>query len=86
MTISAEQIAAARRLLGWSRAKLAALSRVGVARIARFETGSRPLSPGNLDDLKHALEGAGIVFTRGGAPGVRPKPGDANQGRRPPTA
>lgn len=64
-------------MLGWSQDQLAEASKVAKATIANFETGKREPYPRTLEDLRQALEAAGIEFTNGGQPGVRLKEGYA---------
>ncbi len=71
--ITAAQLRAARGLIGWSQAELADASKVGRATIADFESGKREPYERTLDDLRAALEAAGVEFTNGGQPGVRMK-------------
>jgi transcriptional regulator with XRE-family HTH domain len=72
--ISVRQVKAARALLGWSQADLAAASGVSGPTIARLESsigdalGGRPST---TDKIVEALQRAGIEFTNGGTPGVR---------------
>jgi transcriptional regulator with XRE-family HTH domain len=73
VNISAGQLRAARGLLGWSQSDLAAASKVGRATIADFEAGKRDPYTRTLDELRAALEAAGVEFTNGGQPGVRLK-------------
>jgi len=71
--ISAAQLRAARGLLGWSQGDLAKAANVGRATIADFETGKREPYQRTLDDMRVALETAGVEFTpeNGGGVGVR---------------
>jgi transcriptional regulator with XRE-family HTH domain len=69
------QIKAARALLGWSQADLAAASGVSEPTIARLESvdgdiGGRERT---AERLRQAIEAAGVVFidNNGGGPGVR---------------
>lgn len=71
--ITAAQLRAARGLIGWSQSELADASKVGRATIADFEAGKREPYERTLDDLRAALEAAGVEFTNGGQPGVRLK-------------
>jgi transcriptional regulator with XRE-family HTH domain len=73
MPITPDQCRAARALIGWSQAQLAAASKVAKATIANFELGKRLPYDRTLDDLVAALEGAGIRFIaeNGDGPGVR---------------
>lgn len=76
--LTAEQIKAARALIDWSQPQLAEASRLSMPTIRRMEG---PLGPGrstavNVEAVKRALEGAGVVFleageVKQGGPGVR---------------
>lgn len=70
---TAEQIRAARALLGWSAAELARRARVSATTIVRCERG--PGIPrvqiGTLEKVRQTLEDAGVEFTGGNGPGVR---------------
>jgi transcriptional regulator with XRE-family HTH domain len=72
-SISSSQCRAARALLNWSREELAAASKVSRAAIADFETDKRIVRERTSDDLRSALEAAGVEFipANGGGPGVR---------------
>lgn len=61
-----QQIAAARALLGWSRAHLAAESGVSLRTVARFESGEGDIAVARLAKLEEALLSAGIEFVDGG--------------------
>ena len=73
MTVTPEQVKAARFLLGWTRVKLA--FRVGVCEnsIRYFEEGIRISSVLNLSVIHETLEFAGVEFIadNGGGAGVR---------------
>ena len=69
--ISAAQLRAARGLLGWSQGDLAEAAKVGRATITDFEAGKREPYARTLDDLRAALEWAGVEFTNSDKPGVR---------------
>lgn len=71
MMISPAQCRAARALIGLSQDDLAAVSKVSKATIANFETGKRSSYPRTLDDIRVALEAAGVEFTNDEQPGVR---------------
>ena len=60
--ISADQLRAARGLLGLSQRDLAALSKVSRATIADFEAGKRQPYARTLADLQRAMESAGVAF------------------------
>jgi DNA-binding XRE family transcriptional regulator len=68
MKLTPGQVIDSRKLLGWSRTRLA--SRVGLTdtSLATFETGQRCPSTINHDAIKEALETAGIVFAKGNKP------------------
>jgi transcriptional regulator with XRE-family HTH domain len=82
--MTSAQVRAARKLLGWSRDRLAGASGVGVHALQIYETtGHMQMSasePDRLNAVHTALLEAGIVFTSG-SPGVR-----LVQRRRPHTA
>lgn len=71
--ISAAQCRAARALIGWSQDQLEAASKVAKKTIADFERGARSPYVRTLDDLRRALEAAGVEFIEqnGHGPGVR---------------
>ncbi|TPM15521.1 helix-turn-helix transcriptional regulator [Mesorhizobium sp. B2-3-5] len=73
MTISAAQSRAGRALIGWSQEQLATASRVAKATIANFEAGKRTPYDRTLQDVRAALEAAGVIFVaeNGEGPGVR---------------
>jgi transcriptional regulator with XRE-family HTH domain len=76
MGMSVAQIRAARGLLGWSQQELADAAGVGRATIADFETGKRTPYPRTIEEMRRALESAGIIFLEdgqkvGGGEGVR---------------
>lgn len=76
--LTAAQVRAARGLIGWSQGDLAAAAKVGRATIADFESGKREPYPRTLDELRAALEAAGVEFIEenGGGPGVRQRKKD----------
>jgi transcriptional regulator with XRE-family HTH domain len=75
--ISSEQIRAARALLRWQQKDLAEASGVSLPSIKRLETqpGQLAAQPRTVDDLRKALEKAGVEFIaeNGGGAGVRMK-------------
>jgi transcriptional regulator with XRE-family HTH domain len=73
MTITPEQLRAARALLDWSQEDLEKVSHVAKKTIADFERGAQIPYRRTLSDLAEALEVAGIVFIpeNGGGAGVR---------------
>jgi ribosome-binding protein aMBF1 (putative translation factor) len=66
------QCRAARALIGWSQEELFCGIEGREATIANFELGKRPYDR-TLDELRAALEAAGVEFTNGAQPGVRLK-------------
>jgi transcriptional regulator with XRE-family HTH domain len=75
MSVTSEQIRAARALLRWEQAQLAEASGVSLSSIKRLEGQPGPLSANRptIDSLRRALESAGIEFIpeNGGGAGVR---------------
>ena len=76
--ITAEQIKAARALLGWSQPQLVAASGVSLPTIVRMEGSAGPgrSSASNVDAVRQSLEKAGVTFLaadEAGGPGVRLK-------------
>jgi transcriptional regulator with XRE-family HTH domain len=76
MSFTAAQCRAARGLLGWSQAELAASSTVATKTLADFERGARVPYERTLADIRRTLESAGIEFLNHGQPGVRMRPLD----------
>src|SRR6185312_8030604 len=72
-SISAAQCRAARALIGWSQDQLEAASRVAKKTIADFERGATSPYARTLQDLRRALEEAGVDFipSNGSGAGVR---------------
>jgi hypothetical protein len=80
--LTAAQIRAARALLGWSQPTLASASGLSLPTIVRMEGAQGPgrSAAANVDAVRRALEGAGVVFiagedASGPGPGVRLKQG-----------
>jgi transcriptional regulator with XRE-family HTH domain len=76
--ITAEQLRAARSLLGWNQYRLAEASGLAIATIRRMEGNRGPLrsSAANVLKAQQALENAGVIFidqNEEGGPGVRLK-------------
>jgi len=73
--ITNAQLRAARGLLGWSQARLAEESGLGIATVKRMEGERGPLrsSAGNVLKVQQALEDAGVIFIDADdeGPGVR---------------
>ena len=74
MSITIEQLRAARGLLGWSQSDLANRAGLSLPTVKRLEAGFGPrVSEQARGKLQRALESAGIQFIdeNGGGPGVR---------------
>ena len=73
--ITREQCRAARALIDWSQADLAAAAHVARQTVVDFERGARMPYQNNLSAIRTACETAGITFIseNGGGPGVRLK-------------
>ena len=67
------QSRAARGLMDWSQAELAARSNLSESTVRDFEKGRRLPTINNIEAVRHALEAAGVEFIaeNGGGPGVR---------------
>jgi DNA-binding XRE family transcriptional regulator len=73
MSITVEQIKAARVLLGWSQEGLAAEADVNTRTVGNIEVGRGRPSARTIDMLQRAIESAGVIFVEenGEGPGVR---------------
>jgi transcriptional regulator with XRE-family HTH domain len=71
LVMTPDQSRAARGLLDWSQAELAARSNLSESTIRDFEKGRRIPSINNLAAVRRALEAAGVEFIDGDQPGVR---------------
>jgi transcriptional regulator with XRE-family HTH domain len=73
MSISPAQCRAARGLLGWSQSDLSEASKTATKTIADFERGARNPYARTLEDVRLALEKAGVEFIaeNGWGAGVR---------------
>jgi transcriptional regulator with XRE-family HTH domain len=73
MSINSAQCRGARGLLGWSQSDLSQASKTATKTIADFERGAREPYSRTLEDVRGALEKAGIEFIaeNGGGAGVR---------------
>jgi len=71
--VTPEQVKAARKLLGWTRVRLAARANTGEAAIRIYEDGGRIAPTLYLAAIRAALESAGVIFVEenGEGPGVR---------------
>jgi transcriptional regulator with XRE-family HTH domain len=73
--IKSQQFRAARALLGWSQTKLGERAGLSLPTVRRVETGrGAKVSDEARQQMRSALEAAGIEFTNGNAPGVRLRP------------
>jgi len=71
-SISSQQSRAARGLLDWKLADLAAASGLGLSTIKHFEVSVRRTTRANLTAIRNAFEQAGVIFeSDGGFVGVR---------------
>ena len=81
--ITNAQLRAARGFLGWSQARLAEASGLGIATIKRMEGERGPLrsSAGNVLKVQQGLGDAGVIFIDADeeGPGVRLKANQAGQ-------
>jgi DNA-binding transcriptional regulator YiaG len=68
--MSPEQSRAARAWLDWSQEELAAKASVSLSTVRDFEKARRVPIANNLTAMRVALEGAGIDFVDGAAPGI----------------
>jgi transcriptional regulator with XRE-family HTH domain len=75
VTITGEQVARARYLLGLSRIDLAGKAHLSETTIGNCENGKRPVKPSSVMAIRAALESAGVEFIaeNGGGAGVRLK-------------
>jgi transcriptional regulator with XRE-family HTH domain len=73
--VSVKQLKAARALLGWTSADLAAFAGLSAIAVRRLEAREGVLGGrrSTVDKLRQALEAAGVEFTNGSQPGVRLK-------------
>jgi hypothetical protein len=66
MSVSSQQSRAARGLLNWKLADLAAASGLGLSTIEHFEVSVRKTTPANLKAIRAAFEKVGVVFKSDG--------------------
>ena len=73
MTLHPAQSRAARGILEWSQAELAAQSNLSTSTVRDFEKGRRLPTVNNLAAIRRAFETAGVEFVdeNGGGAGVR---------------
>jgi len=74
MIIGASTSRAARGLLDWTQAQLAAAAQVGLSTLKNFEAGRSLPSADNLLAIQQALEAAEVEFLPDGAVRLRPDP------------
>jgi transcriptional regulator with XRE-family HTH domain len=85
VTVTPEQVKAARLLLGWSRSDLAGQVGVSETTVAVFEKGKRRPSPFKLSAVRAAFEASGVEFIaeNGCGPGVKLRKGNPATGSLP---
>ena len=71
--ITGAKIHEARKLLGWSRDRLAPKAGMCTNNLRRLEIGAKPVSEPEAAALSGALRDAGVEFTNGNEPGVKLK-------------
>jgi transcriptional regulator with XRE-family HTH domain len=71
LSVSPEQVKAARELLGWIQGDLAFEARLSQTSVSRFERGARHCGRQVIDAMQRALEAAGIEFISGDQPAVK---------------
>jgi transcriptional regulator with XRE-family HTH domain len=62
MEINMAQVRAARSLLDWTQADLAAAAKIALPTVKRYETGVRTPIPAIMAAIRRALEAAGVEF------------------------
>jgi transcriptional regulator with XRE-family HTH domain len=62
MEINMAQVRAARTLLDWTQADLAAAAKIALPTVKRYETGARTPIPVIMAAIRRALEAAGVEF------------------------
>jgi predicted transcriptional regulator len=63
MSLSPEQVRAARNWLAWTQAELANRAKVGMSEVKDYEGGKRTPIATNLVAIQRALEASGMQFT-----------------------
>ena len=73
VSLKPEQVRAARGLIAWSQADLSTAAKVARATLVDFEAGKRTPYERTLQDIREALESAGVIFVAENdeGPGVR---------------
>jgi transcriptional regulator with XRE-family HTH domain len=76
VVLTGAQVRAARALLRWEVAELAAAAGIPEAEVALLEAHDGAPAPGavDADAIRRALEAAGVDLLDGGAPGARLRP------------
>jgi transcriptional regulator with XRE-family HTH domain len=64
--MNSQQCRAGRALLKWSQTQLAEAAGVGLSTVNDFEIDKREPRSDNLDAMRRALEGAGVIFENDG--------------------
>jgi transcriptional regulator with XRE-family HTH domain len=65
MTITGQQVKAARALLGWTQDRLAGETGVSASTVGTFESGKRRLAAPSIAMIQRALEVEGVEFVEG---------------------
>ena len=81
--ITGEQIYEARKLLGWSRDRMAAKAGMCPNNLRRLEIGAKPVSEPEAAALCGALQEAGVAFTNSDEPAVKLKGTETRETLRP---
>jgi transcriptional regulator with XRE-family HTH domain len=68
--LTGDQVGAARKLLGWSVARLASRAAVSDETIRKLESGRHRPGDDIVASIQHAFEAVGVEFTNGGEHGV----------------
>lgn len=69
--ITSRQVRAARALLDWSKQELADRALISLSTVRRIEEGGIDIRVSSLENVRKALEAAGVEFSSRGDDGVR---------------
>jgi transcriptional regulator with XRE-family HTH domain len=64
--INTAQVRAARALLDWNQADLAAAAKISLPTVKRYEAGTRTPIPVIMSAIRRAFEEAGVIFESDG--------------------